>query len=217
MAEQVLLSVKPEPTQFAAASFIERNSTWPHQQSRKSSTSSNATLRELLGSWGILSSTPPSCSAVSFSSWTRFTASTTSTTPPGELKASTLCKGSGLSASYDPPASEWAYLGADQPVGAENPEHIRRTKNRRQRKTASWTTASSPSDGGRKSEPIQFRKQELKQVNTSSQLTTSIKMSAAPAKQLSKTETMMKRLGIEGMKCEELPSAFDSDSEEEDE
>lgn len=64
-------------------------------------------------------------------------------------------------------------------------------------------------------DPIHFGKQEPRRVNTSSQLTNAFKTSPIPEKQPSQMEAMMKRLGIEGMNCEELPSAFDSESEDE--
>ncbi|CAO2649761.1 Nn.00g010530.m01.CDS01 [Neocucurbitaria sp. VM-36] len=216
MIEQDCYSLAPELSQFPTSAFPECGCTRRQQHSKRSSTDSNAALRELLKPWGTLPFTPQSCRAISFSSWTRFTASNTSTTPTGELKASTLCKANGLAPTYNPPASEWTYLGADQPVHAEKPGNMRRGGHRRQRSSASWTTVSSASDGGEKTEPIQFRKQEVKIVNTSSQLTNSFKMSAVAGKVPSKRETMMKRLGFEGMNCDELPSAFETDSEDED-
>lgn len=213
MTERDYFSSAPEFAPFPSASI--GRSTMSPQHSRKSSTDSNAVLRELLRPWGTLSSTPPGCRTVSFSSWTRFTASTTTTAPPGELKASILCKDSGLATSYDPPVSEWTYLGAAQPIFPGKPENVRRRRQKRQRSSASWTTVSSTSDGGAPMEPAKFQKRELKRVNTNSQLTCSLNTSPVPEKQPSQMERMMKRLGMEGMNCEELPSAFDSDSEEE--
>lgn len=53
----------------------------------------------------------PSHHCISSSHWLRFSTSPV-TAPSGQLKASVLCKGSGTSSSYDPPASEWVFLGA---------------------------------------------------------------------------------------------------------
>ena len=92
---------------------------------------------------------------------------------------------------------------------------MRQNRQQRQRSSASWTTASSTSDGGAHLDRIQFGKQEPRRVDTCSQLTNAFEKSPVPEKQPSQMETMMKRLGIEGMNCEELPSAFDSDSEDE--
>ncbi|KAJ4322273.1 hypothetical protein N0V94_002503 [Neodidymelliopsis sp. IMI 364377] len=61
-------------------------------------------MREIIRPWAEMPSTPPSCKTVSFSSWSRFTASGTST-PTGELKASKLCANYGTSPAYNPPAA----------------------------------------------------------------------------------------------------------------
>jgi hypothetical protein len=70
---------------------------------------------------------------------------------------------------------------------------------------------SNESDGT-ETEPITFSKQQPKRVSTESQLTSSFRsLSTLGTKGLA---TMAERLGLDSMTCEELPSAFDSDSED---
>lgn len=156
------------------------------------------------------SPTPPGCRKVSYSSWTRFSGSSAVSTPPGELKASLLWKADGLASCYDPPAGEWAYLGADQPVQfAKKP----RRKGARQgsRGSSTWSITSEE-EGFQSTPPMCFSKKAVKPVNTSSELTKSLRMCGG--KQPSKRAVMMEKVRLENMKCENLPSAFDSDCDE---
>ncbi|KAF1831384.1 hypothetical protein BDW02DRAFT_556935 [Decorospora gaudefroyi] len=188
--------------------------------SRKPSTSSNPSLRSLLvGTWTELPPIPATCRTVSFSSWRRFSAAPVRPTPKGGLKASDLCIDRGQTPDFDPPASEWCYLGVDQPPVDPKYQNLARARGQRRRprqpqrtSTSSWATVSEEGEEGTKPEPIKmnFSKRPLKRVNTNSLLTESFAM---PAKE-EKVKTMAERLGLEGLTCEELPSAFDSDDEE---
>ncbi|KAF1940139.1 hypothetical protein EJ02DRAFT_297808, partial [Clathrospora elynae] len=155
----------------------------------------------------------------------RFTTSSAATAPSGELKSSVLCRGGGLTASYDPPASEWVYLGVNQhqapaPAPSVNkanakPSLFPKARNQRQR---SSPTAGETREEDFKTEPMEFRKQALKRVNTNSQLTSHVERETFQRmpKKMSMMERMVKELGLQGVRCEELPSAFDSDSEDDD-
>ncbi|KAI4913633.1 hypothetical protein J4E90_005352 [Alternaria incomplexa] len=55
--------------------------------------------------------------------------------------------------------------------------------------------------------------QTLKRVNTNSELTRSFEMVSIKEE---KKQTMAEKFALEGLNCEDLPSAFDSDDEEED-
>jgi hypothetical protein len=193
---------------------FEGDSPYSSNHSRTSSVSSNATLRELFRRQISDSPTPPGCRTISFSHWTRFSTSS-DCAPPGELKASSLCKASGLASCYDPPASEWTYLGADQPVVLAN--KVRRKKVNRSSSAcstnSSLSTASSDSSDSIP-EAISFQKKALTPVNTASALTQSLQMSAniqmLPQQQVKKTSY------LKNMNYANLPSAFDSDSDDDD-
>jgi hypothetical protein len=156
----------------------------------------------------------PSRRAISFSHWTHFTAIPFNT-PPGQLKASLLCKASGTAVRYNPPASEWTYLGADQPVILQAPEprmawrEWSRQKAPRSSSPLSQSSTSSSSEAG---ETFEFHKQTVKQLCNKSQLTSSI-MKASNGEHIALVSTANK-FGLEGLSCAELPSAFDSDEEE---
>ncbi|KAJ4985608.1 hypothetical protein SVAN01_08883 [Stagonosporopsis vannaccii] len=175
--------------------------------------------------WEPMPETPPSCRTVSFSRWSRFTTSATST-PTGELKASKLCLNRGTSPTYNPPANEWTYLGTELQCG--KPE-AQRSRHRRQHSaqqysqqsagtcpslssTASTTTTSSTSA----TEPMDFRRRSVQRASTSSQLTQSFK--ASPIKggreQPAGMLGLMARLGLDAAEGDELPSAFDSEDED---
>lgn len=64
---------------------------------------------------------------------------------------------------------------------------------------------------------MDFRRRDFKRAGTNSQLTESFKSSPAKGGQEQPYGMlgMMARLGIEKQDCEELPSAFDSDDEDE--
>ena len=64
---------------------------------------------------------------------------------------------------------------------------------------------------------MDFRRRDFKRASTNSQLTESFKASPAKGgqKQPAGMLGLMVRLGIDKQDCEELPSAFDSDDEDE--
>jgi hypothetical protein len=61
--------------------------------------------------------------------------------------------------------------------------------------------------------PIHFTRQTVKRVNTSSELTRSFEMMSINKE---KRPTLAEQFAREGLNCEGLPSAFNSDDEEED-
>jgi hypothetical protein len=146
--------------------------------------------------------TSPSHTHIASASWRRFS-SKRPDSPPGELKASLLCKETGKSASYDPPVDEWCVLDADVPVYVGKPLQ-KRMMRRREEGSASSSTVSSNQSGA-----ITFKKREVKRASTSSQLTASI--NGSPVGILSAAQ----RMGLGDVNCEDLPSAFD-DSDDED-
>jgi hypothetical protein len=98
-----------------------------------------------------------------------------------------------LSPAYDPPASEWVYLGAQQPVSAKKPREVRR---KRGSGSSSMSSSSSCESVG-----------EVKRGSGESVLSQGIKEKGVGGK----------KKWLEGvMTVEDLPSAFDdSDDEEE--
>jgi hypothetical protein len=141
--------------------------------------------------------------SISFSTWTHFTASG-APSAPGSLKASVLWKASGTKSTYDPPASEWAYLGVEQEIYIGKPPVERR------RKTARPSRAEGLSGESKAMAGISFNKQPINKTSTMSQLTKGIElgMLAIPS--------MAKIYGLEGYKPDDLPSTFD-DSDDDDE
>ncbi|OAK94283.1 hypothetical protein IQ06DRAFT_234587 [Phaeosphaeriaceae sp. SRC1lsM3a] len=158
--------------------------------------------------------TSPSHRRISSSSWLRFSNSPVAT-PSGQLKASLLCKGSGTSPSFNPPASEWVYLGAGQPIFFGKPEPQANWHEWKCRKYPQ-KTSRSPSPSSLSSEVVAdkftFQKQPVKRLSNESQLSNSIRM-ASPSDEGAATGAMKKH-GLAGLTCEDLPSAFDSDDEE---
>lgn len=224
MTHQDYFSYLPETSQD------ERRRTWPTRPPlppRKTSMAHNAAMRDIIRPWAEIPNTPPSCRTVSYSSWSRFSASGTST-PNGELKASRLCTPHGASPSYSPPAGEWTYLGAEQPLHCGKPV-VQRSRHRRQQSAQSSGTcpslSSTASSRTEATEPIDFQRQHIKRVSTSSLLTQSFTASyprASPGKGAGETtptgmQGLAARLGLDTLNCEDLPSAFDSDDEDEDE
>lgn len=208
------------------------SATWPSRHGRNISAEHNAAMREMIQSWCPPIVTPPACEAVCFSRWTRFNTSPSKPTPIGELKASDVCKASGTASGYDPLATEWTYLGADQPVNLK--ENVKPKINHRKHQIPrSWATVSTLNSIEKEIEPVQFLKQQPKRVSTSSQLTMSLKLSLdepaekspststhQPLSEVNQTQSLYKmrlvqKLGLDGVRCDELPSAFDSDSEDE--
>ncbi|KAF1930496.1 uncharacterized protein M421DRAFT_20732, partial [Didymella exigua CBS 183.55] len=189
---------------------------------------SSRAMQDIIPPWAEMPATPPSCRTVSFSRWSRFTTSG-SGTPNGELKASKLCINRGTSPTYNPPANEWTYLGAEQPLRCGKPE-AQRSRHRRQQSVNQYSqqsaetcpslssTASTTASSSSQTEPMNFRRRNVQRASTSSQLTESFK--ASPVKggldqrQPHGMIGLMARLGLDAADCEELPSAFDSDDED---
>lgn len=186
----------------------------PMLHSRMTLTSRQKALRDSLGTLEALSYVTPGCRTVSFSSWGRFTALPTEVTPSGQLKASDICNDRGMTPSFDPPVSERCYLGADQPP--LDPRHTNALpaldNHRRYTGSAtSWETGIEKGEEGNRSQPLRFSKQPPKRTNTNSQITRSFEMSQFEE---SKSKTLVETLGLVGVTCQELPSAFDSDEED---
>jgi hypothetical protein len=108
-----------------------------------------------------------------------------------------------LSPAYNPPASEWVYLGAQQPVSAKKPREVRR---KRGSGSSSMSSSSSCESVG-EVEVLVFEKREVKRGSGESVLSQGIKEKGVGGK----------KKWLEGvMTVEDLPSAFDdSDDEEE--
>jgi hypothetical protein len=149
---------------------------------------------------------------VSFSSWTRFTTLPIST-PTGQLKASVLCKASGLSPSYDPPASEWVYLGVEQPIFTGRPEDMRKFHWRRQQGPgqSSMSSSSSCASIRKGNEAITFARQPVKRMSTESVISQEVKIKGFGGMGAG---VRTKKYGLEGLTCEDLPSAFDDSDDE---
>ncbi|KAJ4343408.1 hypothetical protein N0V95_006670 [Ascochyta clinopodiicola] len=199
----------------------DRRRTWPARPSLPERKSSIA-MREIIAPWAEMPATPPSCRTVSFSRWSKFTASGCST-PTGELKASKLCANYGTSPAYNPPANEWTYLGTEQPLRCGKPEAQRSQHRRRQSSQQSSgtcpslsSTASTTVSSDSQTEPMDFRRQDFKRASTSSQLTVSFKASPAKGGQEQPPGMLglIARLGLDALDCQELPSAFESEDED---
>ena len=203
------IAIGPRPEDDFVAQYA-THSKHARSTSRDSIASNPTFLRPCCSNLG----TSPSQRAISFSSWTRYSPSA-APTPSGQLKASLLCKASGTTSSYDPPVSEWTFLGAGQPVYSGKP-FVRPGIHQRQKSSGSSSTLSSMSLASEQPGAITFSKQPVKRISMSSQLTASIKGSSLGSIPEG-TMSAVQRLGLEGMTCEDLPSAFDdSDDEEED-
>ncbi|CAE7030550.1 hypothetical protein CFE70_004216 [Pyrenophora teres f. teres 0-1] len=184
---------------------------------RSTSTASSDYLRRCLDSWAGPIYTPPGCRTVSLCSWAGFTAVPAPTSANGMLKASDLWKDCGTTPDYNPPASERCYLGVTQPRQDSKYEQMLRAKQRRYRQRSSatsWATVSEQGEDGAKPEPtsapLEFRKQAPKRVSTTSQLTTCLEKRTMKEEKKTFAEVM----GLGAMTCSDLPSAFDSDDEE---
>jgi hypothetical protein len=213
MFSQDFLLYEPE----SGSSTHQRDSTQSSLLGRKPPSSSNTYLRELLGPAMNLSAMPPSCRTIGSSQWGGFTTAPEKVTPAGELKASNLLIDRGITSTYNPPADEWCYLGADQPKPI--PQHIpSRVQDHRKRKRGpdmSWATVSEQDEGARPkptTTPIQFFKQVPRRVNTVSELTASFETKSSNEE---KKATLAEKFALKGLNCGDLPSAFDSDDEEE--
>lgn len=222
MSHQDYFSYNPDMSANESSSRISTRPALPERKSSK-------LMHDIIPPWAEMPATPPSCRPVSFSRWSRFTTSEAST-PTGELKASKLCTNRGTSPTYNPPANEWTYLGAEQQLRCGKPE-AQRSRNRRQQSAQQYSqqssetcpslssTASTTTSSSSQTEPMEFRRRDVQRASTSSQLTESFK--ASPIKgglEQRRPQGMlglMARLGLDAADCEELPSAFDSEDEDE--
>ncbi|KAL1596520.1 hypothetical protein SLS60_009167 [Paraconiothyrium brasiliense] len=211
---------------------------------RSSSAEHNALMRQIIAPWGSLSSTPPACRAVSYSSWRRFSAASSNQSKSrDEMTASALLDVDGLAPQFDPPVLERCNLRIAQEVLCGNPmaeprpelpqvrynvraqryhPRFQCTQSSRTSPTGSWTTLNSESSSHPgASKPIAFKKQMVRPASTSSLLTMSFKSSPKtsqctepPKEALAK---IGKEFGIEDLSIDDLPEdAFESDSEDED-
>ncbi|KAI4636339.1 hypothetical protein J4E83_001293 [Alternaria metachromatica] len=202
-----------------APSTDERGIPQPTHLARKASSASSAFLRELLGPEMALSIMPPGCRTIAFSQWGGFTAAPEQVTPTGELKASDLYMDRGMTSTFNPPTSEWCYLGVNQPKPDPryNVQPIPDLRKRKRNSSTSIATVSEQGDQGARpkptASPVRFTRQTLKRVNTNSELTRSFELVSIKEE---KKPTLAEKFAFEGLNCEDLPSAFDSDDEEED-
>lgn len=215
MTAQDYFAARPIAISPRARQTVEPQATERRRHERNSSTDTTASAHIFLRPCCYDLGTSPSQRAVSFSSWTHYKNERV-LTPAGTLKASLLCEARGLSSSYDPPAHEWIFLGADQPQPATAP-WVDRNIRQRKKKFESSSTLSSMTLASDGDDAALFAKRRVTRVSTSSQLTTSIKGSSSWLGSIQKSGMAAadKRLGLEGMTCEDLPSAFDSDDEDE--
>jgi hypothetical protein len=204
----------------------------------------NAHMRQIMAPWGSLSSTPPGCRAVSYSSWRRFSATSSNQSKSrDEMTAMALLDANGLAPEFDPPMLERCNLAIAEEVLCGNPTveppelpmlrqrnkiprycpRSRRTQSSRTSSAGSWSTPTSEdSSQPGASKPITFRKQMVRPASTSSLLTMNFK--GSPPKSPRCTESPQaalakigKDFGIEGLCIDDLPEdAFESDSEDED-
>jgi hypothetical protein len=198
---------------------------------RKTSTEQNRLMRDLMTPWNPeFSDSPPQCRSIMFSSWKRFDPSPTSSrsTSSDNLKASVLWSASATMPEFNPPIYERAYLGVDHGAPKTEggkmfqqrkwPHQYKRTKSALR---SSWsTTSSAMSEPTSSGNGISFKKQPVRSISTSSLLTSEVtaSQSGINAQQRgSSTSLFAQMMKKERMNASMLPSAFDSDSEDEDE
>lgn len=193
----------------------------PHYPERRNPVAQNEIMREIIRSWGGVPTTPPGCRAVSFSSWTRFSAKHR-TKSSEEMKASILCAAAGTTPDYDPPLLERTYLGVDQTPHSVNPEkkdayyrrhHIRKQACRNDARTSSNSPCGSREALG----PITFRKEVVRKAPTNSLLTRSLSSQSSvdtEGQHPRITVDMAKEFGIKELSTSALSDVFGSDEED---
>ncbi|KAF2274327.1 uncharacterized protein EI97DRAFT_126257 [Westerdykella ornata] len=195
----------------------------PAIHTRKSSKEHQVALRALTKSWIALPESPHQCQAIMYSSWTRFSCSRVSNLSSDDLKASVLCAPRPTTPDFNPPLFERTYLGADQPDMVGNPEarRILRRPHRRAKSSLnnSWSTvSSSQKDGQSQSTGLRFGKSPIKKPVTISLLTQKMHSPKEEArKPINPIGFFAKAEANEGkpaLSASMLPSAFDSDSED---
>ncbi|KAF2002049.1 hypothetical protein P154DRAFT_150555 [Amniculicola lignicola CBS 123094] len=186
---------------------------------RNGSKAHNIAMREIIKDWGSIPESPPGCQSISYSRWSRFSASTGSSTPTEEMKASTLWAPRGTTPDFNPPVLERTYLGVENldPALGQGPQQRGRAGQRRKfGSDSSWMTESSRGSSRSTSEAIAFKREMVKPASTTSLLTESIKPSPLGARRsASAIEILTKGMKNQRLSASMLPSAFDSDSEEE--
>ncbi|KAF2265482.1 hypothetical protein CC78DRAFT_543231 [Lojkania enalia] len=192
---------------------------WPSQTRRKTSAEHNAAMREIIKPWAGLSPSPVGCRLISSPHWSRFSSSTTDTKSPEEMTASVLWSPKATTPEFSPPPAEWTYLGAHQPKPmqtADNPNAYRNLY-RQQGSQGSWATQSPETCSKNHTELITFKREAVKGVATASLLTASFTAQPGAGIQRSSSVGLLSRdLGKSRLSTSMLPSAFESDSEYED-
>ncbi|KAL5118590.1 hypothetical protein ACEQ8H_003441 [Pleosporales sp. CAS-2024a] len=155
----------------------------------------------------------PSRCAVSFSRWTRYNPNSMSA-PAGQLKASVLWRATGTSPTYNPPVSELAPLevfeAASMGVKPEAREKWCDWRNRRCPRSSPPSSVRLVTDSG-----LDFGRQPIPRMSTDSSLTRALqKASGGDGGGGGLAAT--KQYGLHGLTSEDLPSAFELDSDEED-
>lgn len=208
---------------------------------RQLSAEHNAHMRQVIAPWGSLSSTPEGCRAVSYSSWRRFSATSSNRPrPSNEMTAAALLEANGLTAEFDPPVLERCDLSINEDIVGNptaelpgfryiNQQYRNRRYNQRLRSkqfsrtssTSSWSTLTSEdSSRSAASDSVLFQKQRVRPARTSSLLTMSFK-GTPEEKSTEPSQAVLARIGkefgIERLSINDLPEdAFESDSEDED-
>ncbi|ORX97814.1 hypothetical protein BCR34DRAFT_593390 [Clohesyomyces aquaticus] len=166
-----------------------------HPELLRRNASYNTAMRQSIASWnswsGDLPPPPPGCKAILSSRWRRFS-SRRSSLSSEDMKASVLWAPRGTTPQYSPPISEWFdFMGIDktEPVLIESDL-----------------------------EPISFKKEEVKVEVKASLLTESLRLAfgAGLQRQERPIEVLCKGMGKGKLSPSMLPSAWDSDDEDED-
>lgn len=211
---------------------------------RTNSAEHNLHMRQIMEPWGTLSSTPPACRAVSYSSWRHFSATSSNQSKSrDEMTASNLLGANALAPEFNPPVLERCDLSVTEEVPCGNPtaaaapemlplrqrtrypryhpRHQRNQPSRTSSRTSSWSTlASEGSYRAGASDPITFSKQMVRPASTSSLLTMSFKESPKASRCAEPPKVALdkigKEFGIEKLSIDDLPEdAFETDSEDE--
>ena len=217
--------------------------TGPPIYARNSLQEGNTLMRQSIASWNALSPVPPACRTVSFSSWRRFSTTSTNSKSSEDMRASVLLEDHGTTPEFDMPLLERCGLPVRESMPCDNPDaertfrrsssglyiannrrHIQRIHSNhpvRTSSTSSWTTARSASSSQLDTLPeIRFQKQMVRPASTSSLLTQGIKESPPRKQRMVPPKIAMKEiakeLGLKRMNIEDLPEdAFETDSEDE--
>ncbi|KAF2748429.1 hypothetical protein M011DRAFT_457748 [Sporormia fimetaria CBS 119925] len=209
-------AVSPASSEFGSSYEADADLSRPKMHQRKTSEARNATLRELMRGWGPLPESPPQCRSIIDCNWPKWSPSPRKALSKEDRKASVLCEGRGAIRDFNPPLLERTYLGVDQSPASDNERKPRRAHDRKKSSLRnSWSTVSSNADAQELSGGISFVKTTVKATVTSSLLTQSFRSASEKRpNQSAGALGFFAKLGME-MNADELPSAFDSDSEDE--